>query len=143
MQPTQTINPSIGFKSIYYVPNPLITAQLLSEQVLEDSVVFAFCIIAVVEARDMVMLTKISKKKDLAKSADVEMADATKPGPLMQSMIDKAVSTQLKSLLKPPGPLPQATPYVPKPGQKVPDTTKGAQKKWQKSKKGKGKAKAT
>jgi hypothetical protein len=54
-------------------------------------------VISIAGARDAVMATKISKKKDLAKSADVEMADATKPGPSIQSMIDKAVSARLKA----------------------------------------------
>ena len=69
----------------------------LAAQVLEDCVVYAYRIISIVGARDTVMATKISKKKDLAKSADVEMADATKPGPSMQSMIDKAVSARFKA----------------------------------------------
>jgi len=70
----------------------------LAAQVLEDCVVYAYRIISIVGARDTVMATKIAKKKDLAKSADVEMADATKPGPSMQSMIDKAVSARLKAV---------------------------------------------
>jgi len=70
----------------------------LAAQVLADCVVYAYRIISIVGARDTVMATKISKKKDLAKSADVEMADATKPGPSMQSMIDKAVSARLKAV---------------------------------------------
>jgi hypothetical protein len=70
----------------------------LAAQVLADCVVYAYRIISIADARDTVMATKISKKKDLAKSADVEMADATKPGPSMQSMIDKAVSARLKAV---------------------------------------------
>ena len=70
----------------------------LAAQVLEDCVVYAYRIISIVGARDTVMAAKITKKKDLAKSADVEMADATKPGPSMQSMIDKAVSARLKAV---------------------------------------------
>jgi hypothetical protein len=68
----------------------------LAAQVLEDCMVYAYCIISIVNAQDSVMATKISKKKDLAKSADMEMADTTKPSPSMQSMIDKAVSTCLR-----------------------------------------------
>ena len=70
----------------------------LAAQVLEDCVVYAYRVISIVGARDTVMATKIAKKKDLAKSADVEMADATKPGPSIQSMIDKAVSSRLKAV---------------------------------------------
>jgi len=75
-----------------------VTGANLAAQVLEDCVVYAYRIISIVGARDTVMATKISKKKDLAKSADVEMADATKPGPSIQSMIDKAVSARLKAV---------------------------------------------
>jgi hypothetical protein len=73
------------------------SGERLAQQVAEDCVVYAFRVISIAEARDSVMATKISKKKDLAKSADVEMADATKPGPSIQSMIDKAVSARLKA----------------------------------------------
>lgn len=69
----------------------------LAQQVLEDVVVYAYRIISISEARDAVMATKITKKKDLAHAADVEMADATKPGPSIQSMIDKAISARLKA----------------------------------------------
>jgi hypothetical protein len=73
------------------------SGERLGQQVAEDCVVYAFRVISIAGARDAVMATKISKKKDLAKSADVEMADATKPGPSIQSMIDKAVSARLKA----------------------------------------------
>src|SRR5882757_3607362 len=73
------------------------SGERLAQQVAEDCVVYAFRVISIAGARDAVMATKISKKKDLAKSADVEMADATKPGPSIQSMIDKAVSARLKA----------------------------------------------
>jgi hypothetical protein len=59
-----------------------VVADQLAAQVVADCVVYAYRVIAVVEARDQVMATKIKKKKDLAKAADVEMSDATKPGPI-------------------------------------------------------------
>lgn len=67
----------------------------LAAQVLEDCMVYVSQVILIVSAWDSVMATKILKKKDLAKSTNVEMADATKPGPSMQSRIDKAVSAHL------------------------------------------------
>ena len=68
----------------------------LAQQVLEDVMVYAYRVISITEVRDAVMATKITKKKDLTHAADVEMADATKPSPSIQSMIDKAVSARLK-----------------------------------------------
>jgi hypothetical protein len=68
-----------------------------ARHMVEDVLVYAFRVIAIVEARETVMAKKITKKKELAKSADIEMADATKPGPSMQSMIDKAISKRLKN----------------------------------------------
>ena len=68
----------------------------LAQEVLEDVMVYAYRVISIAEARDAVMATKITKKKDLTHAADVEMANATKPGPSIQSMIDKAVSARLK-----------------------------------------------
>lgn len=43
-------------------------------------------------------MQKDEKKKQLARNADVEMADATKPGPSIQSMIDKAVNARVKQM---------------------------------------------
>jgi len=51
-----------------------------------------------VEAQDFVTASKAMAKKQLHESADVEMADATRPGPSIQSMIDKAVSARLKKI---------------------------------------------
>ncbi|EIW53801.1 uncharacterized protein TRAVEDRAFT_52924 [Trametes versicolor FP-101664 SS1] len=48
--------------------------------------------------RDFAMQAKIEKKKATEKSADVEMADATKPGPSIQSLVDKAVAGRVKPL---------------------------------------------
>ena len=64
--------------------------------ILQDAAAFAFRVIALVEARDIAAQVKLEKKKELRNAADVEMADATKPGPSMQSMIDKAVSAAWK-----------------------------------------------
>ena len=53
--------------------------------------------------RHAAMAKKIEKKKEVAEKAakpttDVEMADATKPGPSLQSLIDKAINGRLKKL---------------------------------------------
>ena len=53
--------------------------------------------------RHRAMAMKISKKKDTADKADVEMADATRPGPSIQSLIDKGLNARLKALNLVPG----------------------------------------
>jgi len=68
---------------------PTIKAGYLEIQV--DCVAFALQALSLVEARDMAARSKLDCKKDLKEAADVEMADATKPGLLIQSMVDKAV----------------------------------------------------
>ena len=58
---------------------------------------------SIVEIRHRVLSTKIEKKKEVAAKADVEMADATKPGPSIQSLIDKGLNARLKKLNLVPG----------------------------------------
>ncbi|PPQ89916.1 hypothetical protein CVT25_009070 [Psilocybe cyanescens] len=52
----------------------------------------------IVEIRHRALNKKIEKKRDTAAKADVEMADATKPGPSIQSLIDKGLNARLKKL---------------------------------------------
>ena len=52
----------------------------------------------IVEARHRALSTKIEKKKEVAAKADIEMADATKAGPSIQSLIDKGLNARLKKL---------------------------------------------
>ena len=73
---------------------------------LSTVVLYAFRIVQIVEAKELTKKDKSDKKKKLAKDADVEMADATKPGPSLQSLVDKAVSARLRKLEKPKGELP-------------------------------------
>ncbi|CDO77822.1 hypothetical protein BN946_scf184502.g1, partial [Trametes cinnabarina] len=54
--------------------------------------------IAIINQRESAMQIKIEKKKQVEKSADVEMADATQPGPSLQSLLDRTVKGQLKPL---------------------------------------------
>jgi len=75
---------------------PNTSAIELAKQVKRDSVIYAYRVIALTTAREQAGHAKVEKKRELAKSADVEMADATKPGPSIQSLIDKAVSARLK-----------------------------------------------
>ena len=56
-----------------------------------------------VDIRHRAMAIKINKKTEIAKKADVEMADATKPGPSIQSLIDKGLNARLKKLNLVPG----------------------------------------
>ncbi|KIM72424.1 hypothetical protein PILCRDRAFT_16150 [Piloderma croceum F 1598] len=136
-----------------------ITADL-GQTILSDIPVYCFRVVSIVEARDHAATAKVKAKKQLHQAADAEMADATKPGPSIQSMIDKAVSARLKKsapkgaakknskdgkkgknkkttstpsskkVLVPPAP------YLPKAGQKPPQATKMNPKS-----KGKGKGK--
>jgi len=69
-------------------------------EILQDCVAFALRAIALVEAREIASHVKLVRKKELKESVDVEMADATKPGPSVQSLIDKAVSAAEKRLAK-------------------------------------------
>ncbi|KAF8878911.1 hypothetical protein CPB84DRAFT_1688157 [Gymnopilus junonius] len=70
-----------------------------SFEIREDAVAFAFRAISIVEGRHIAQRSKLDRKKEIAKSADVEMADATKPGPSIQSMVDRAVSARFKKAL--------------------------------------------
>ncbi|KIM76751.1 hypothetical protein PILCRDRAFT_91510 [Piloderma croceum F 1598] len=62
----------------------------LGQTILSDIPVYCFRVVSIVEARDHAATTKVKAKKQLHQAADAEMADATKPGPSIQSMIDKA-----------------------------------------------------
>ncbi|KAJ7802013.1 hypothetical protein B0H14DRAFT_2385904 [Mycena olivaceomarginata] len=72
-------------------------ATVLGLQVLEDCVVDAFHVILIAESLTLCAELKFQKKKVLAEQADVEMADATRPGPSIQSLIDKSVSAKNRS----------------------------------------------
>ena len=52
----------------------------------------------IVDIRHRSMSIKIQKKKEVAADADVEMTDVTKPGPSIQSLIDKGLNARLKKL---------------------------------------------
>uniref|UniRef100_A0A8H8CNR3 Uncharacterized protein n=1 Tax=Psilocybe cubensis TaxID=181762 RepID=A0A8H8CNR3_PSICU len=52
----------------------------------------------IVKLRHRALAIKIEKKRSTAATADVEMADATKPGPSIQSLIDKGLNARLKKL---------------------------------------------
>jgi hypothetical protein len=60
-------------------------------------------ILVIVAACHKALNKKISKKGEVAAKADVEMADATKPGPSIQSLIDKGLNARLKKLNLVPG----------------------------------------
>jgi hypothetical protein len=77
-----------------WVLSPAVVATY--QQVSTDCVAYALRAISLVEARDIAVRAKTERKKEIKAAADVEMADATKPGPSIQSMIDKAVSAALK-----------------------------------------------
>jgi hypothetical protein len=53
-------------------------------------------VLSIVEAHNYAATAKVKAKKQLHETADVEMANATKPGPLIQSMINKAVAARIK-----------------------------------------------
>jgi len=68
----------------------------LGQTILADIPVYCFCVLSIVEAHNYAATTKVKAKKQLHEQVDVEMADATKPGPSIQSMINKAVATRFK-----------------------------------------------
>jgi hypothetical protein len=63
----------------------------------------AIQILSIVNIRHRALDKKIEKKRTVAETADVEMADATKPGPSIQSLIDKGLNARLKKLNLVPG----------------------------------------
>jgi hypothetical protein len=71
-------------------------AKEIATNVLADIPVLCFRVISLVEARDYTAVAKTAAKKQLHQQADAEMADATKPGPLIQALINKAVAAWLK-----------------------------------------------
>lgn len=67
---------------------------------LSSGVVFLARAIEIIEKREELAARKVEKKKTIQRAADVEMADASKPGPSTQSLIDKAINQRLKALEK-------------------------------------------
>src|SRR5258708_3202097 len=63
---------------------------------LQDASSFALRASGLVDTKHDAAHQKAAAKKALKESADVEMADATKPGPSIQSLVDKAVSAAVK-----------------------------------------------
>ncbi|KAJ6475621.1 hypothetical protein C8R45DRAFT_834429, partial [Mycena sanguinolenta] len=83
-----------------WLENPAVKA--LGFQVLGDCVYYAFRAISITESLSIRAELRFQKKKALAEQADVEMADASRPGPSIQSLVDKSVSAALKSRDKKP-----------------------------------------
>ncbi|OSD02522.1 hypothetical protein PYCCODRAFT_1367182, partial [Trametes coccinea BRFM310] len=79
-----------------WLTNPAIVAEF--NDLALDLVSIAARAIAIINQRESAMQLKIEKKKQVEKSADVEMADATQPGPSLQSLLDRTVKGQLKPL---------------------------------------------
>ena len=84
-----------------WVTSPQRTAELFA--VKRCGAAIRAQILHMAKLRHNVMAKKIEKKKEVAEKAakpatDVEMADATKPGPSLQSLIDKAINGRLKKL---------------------------------------------
>ncbi|KAK6969070.1 hypothetical protein R3P38DRAFT_3348861 [Favolaschia claudopus] len=73
-----------------------VAAKIVGLNVYEDCVVYGFRVVSITEAQIAKVELKFHKKKVLHQSADVEMADATQPGPSIQSLVDKAVSDRFK-----------------------------------------------
>ena len=70
----------------------------LGNTMLEDCVVYAYRMISMAESKGYVADEKSRAKKSLQTEVDAEMADASAPGPSIQSLVDKAVSARLKAL---------------------------------------------
>ncbi|KAF5324128.1 hypothetical protein D9619_011078 [Psilocybe cf. subviscida] len=129
--------------------NPTLGAMVTSNQRISErdvliraSRLFFSQIILIVQARHRAMSKVIEKKKEVASQADVEMADLTKPGPSLQSFIQKSLNAQIKKLALPTaakkngsGPssskAPPSTPSKPStstPSKRKAPSTKAAQK---------------
>ncbi len=74
-------------------PSPAL--EQLYRTTLADCVVYAYRIISIVESRAYAQRLKAKGKEEIREAADTEMADGTRPGPSIQSLIDKAVSARL------------------------------------------------
>lgn len=83
----------------------------LGTNMLNDVLYYAFRIQRVVEMREQDKSSKIASKKAVAKQVDVDMADGTRPGPSIQSLIDKAVSAAMKKVKAPAQPVRLYSPY--------------------------------
>ena len=68
----------------------------IGKSIVEDVPVLCFRVISLLEAREFAAAAKVVAKKQLAEQGDVEMADGGKPGPSIQSMIDKTITARLK-----------------------------------------------
>jgi hypothetical protein len=84
-----------------WIVSPQKTAE--RDVLLRAGHLFCLQICLIVSLRHNALNTKIEKKKALTKplpklGEDVEMADATKPGPSIQSVIDKAVNARFKKM---------------------------------------------
>ncbi|OJT15927.1 hypothetical protein TRAPUB_13479, partial [Trametes pubescens] len=85
-----------GIKLDRWIMNPAVVVEY--HHLLEDIWPIALRCISIVELRDYAMQAKFEKKQKSEKSADIEMADATKAGPSIQSLVDKAVAGRVKPL---------------------------------------------
>ncbi|PBK64919.1 hypothetical protein ARMSODRAFT_841528, partial [Armillaria solidipes] len=85
-----------AFESVVYEEDALVKQQ--GQNVLADSIAYAFRVVSIVESHAAVESVKQERKKDLSKVAATEMADATRPGPSIQSMVDRAVAARLKQM---------------------------------------------
>ena len=94
--PTWTFDGDGNVVNLTWAPNP--AAKQAYEAILKDCATLAFRVRQIVTAREAAVVAKQTAKKDLAKAADTEMADATAPGRSIQSLIDKAINTRVKTL---------------------------------------------
>ncbi|SJL18141.1 uncharacterized protein ARMOST_21714 [Armillaria ostoyae] len=65
------------------------------QEVTQDVCMYAYIVINRTEARLDAARVKVDKKKQLAATADVEMADSAKPGPSLQKIVADAVKQAL------------------------------------------------
>jgi hypothetical protein len=80
---------------------PMVTSsQRIAERdvLIRASTLLMAQIVLIVQARHRALSKVIEKKKEVSAQADIEMADATKPGPSLQSLIQKTVNASMKKL---------------------------------------------
>ena len=96
----EKINPQNGSTEVElegWEDNPTVVA--LAKEMRSDVALYSHRVFHLTEQRSLTAVKKQFEKKRVKEDADVEMKDNTSAGPSIQSLVDKAVSSQLKKIL--------------------------------------------
>ena len=83
----------VDLELVEWEDNPTVSA--LAKEMRSDVALYSHRVFHLTEQRSLTVVKKQFEKKRVKEDADVEMKDATTPGPSIQSLVDKAVSSQL------------------------------------------------